>query len=152
MNRHAPVNHLGRSLNIVLAGFAAILVIPSATALTRGQSSQGWAYLDGGVGRTEVESMESEKGKYSLWIITAARTSGAHLADVDVTIVNAKGEQVFERRLEGPWLMLDLPLGRYEIRARAGREQQSRVTTIHSGDHHQVVFHFDVEGDVLPRQ
>jgi hypothetical protein len=96
--------------------------------------------------------MESEKGKYSLWIITAARTSGAHLADVNVTIVNAKGEQVFERRLEGPWLMIDLPLGRYEIRARVGQEQKSRATTIHAGDHHQVVFHFDVEGDVLPKQ
>jgi hypothetical protein len=152
MNQHALANHLRRGLAAALACLTAILAIPSAAALTRGQTSQGWAYLDGGVGRTEVESMESEKGKYSLWIITAARTSGAHLADVDVSIANAKGEQVFERRLEGPWLMIDLPLGRYEIRARAGHEEKRSVTTIHTGDHHQVVFHFDVEGDVLPKQ
>ena len=87
-----------------------------------------------------------------LWIMTAARTSGAHLADVDVAIVNDKGERVFERHLDGPWLMIDLPLGRYEVHARTGEQAQSRITTIHPGDHHQIVFYFDVEAEVLPKQ
>jgi hypothetical protein len=119
--------------------------------MTRGQSAQGWKFLEGGVGATETEGMESERANYSLWIMTAARTSGAHLADAQVTIVNDKGEGVFERRLDGPWLMIDLPLGRYEVRARTGEQAQSRITTIHPGDHHQIVFHFDVEGGVLPK-
>jgi hypothetical protein len=151
MNHHARVSFSGRRLVAVLVAAASILVAPHAIAMTRGQSAQGSAFLEGGVGATETESMESERANYSLWIMTAARTSGAHLADAEVTIINDKGERVFERRLDGPWLMIDLPLGRYEVRARTGEQTQSRITTIHPGDHHQVVFYFDVEGGVLPK-
>jgi hypothetical protein len=151
MNHLALVNFSSRRLVTVLAAAASILVAPHAIAATHGQSAQGWKFLEGGVGATETESMESERGNYSLWIMTAARTSGAHLADAQVTIVNDKGEQVFERRLDGPWLMIDLPLGRYEVRAHTGEQAQSRTTTIHPGDHHQIVFYFNVEGGVLPK-
>ena len=151
MNHHAISSPRGRKLVTVLAAVATILVAPQASAMTRGQSAQGSAFLEGGVGATETESMESERANYSLWIMTAARSSGAHLADAEVTIVNDKGERVFERRLDGPWLMLDLPLGRYEVRARTGEQAQSRITTIHPGDHHQIVFYFNVEGGVLPK-
>jgi hypothetical protein len=135
-----------------LVAVAAITVATNGSAMTTGQSAQGWAFIDGGIGQTETESMESDRGKYSLWIMTAGRTSGAHLADVDVTIVNDKGQQVFERRLDGPWLMIDLPLGRYEVRSRYGEESQASITTIHPGDHHQIVFYFNVKAEVLPKQ
>lgn len=141
-----------RRLVAALAVLVSVCAASQAAAATQGQSPQGWAFLDGGIGQTETESMESERGKYSLWIVTASRTSGAHLADVEVTIVDGKGAPVFERRLDGPWLMIDLPLGRYEVRSRYGQEVQSRVTTIHPGDHHQIVFHFNVDAEVLPKQ
>jgi hypothetical protein len=151
MNDLAFVSFSSPRFVTVLAAVASILVAPHASAMTHGQSAQGWKFLEGGVGANETESMESERANYSLWIMTAARTSGAHLADAEVTIINDKGEQVFERRLDGPWLMIDLPLGRYEVRSRAAEQTQSRITTIHPGDHHQIVFYFNVEGGVLPR-
>jgi hypothetical protein len=124
----------------------------AAFALTSGQSPQGWAFLDGGVGRSEIESMDIEKGKFSLWVITAARVSGAYLADVDVSITDEKGNEVFERKLQGPWLFINLPLGRYEVRGRVGPDSVSRVTTIHPGDHHQMVLYFDIQGEAPARQ
>jgi len=133
---------------VALLPLIAALAVPPASALTRSQSAQGWAFLEGGVGRAEIESMDAEKGKYSLWIITAARVSGAYLADVELSIADAKGVKVFERRLQGPWLFIDLPLGSYEVRARVGKETVARGTMIHPGDHHQMVLYFDVEGDV----
>jgi hypothetical protein len=151
MNHRAFSGSPGKRLVTLLAAIASILVAPHASAMTQGKSAQGWTFLEGGVGATETESMESERTNYSLWIMTAARTSGAHLADAEVTIVNDKGEPVFARRLDGPWLMIDLPLGRYEVRARTGEQAQSRTTTIHPGDHHQIVFYFNVEGGVLPK-
>jgi hypothetical protein len=141
-----------RRLVAAITVLVSICAAPQAAAATQGQSPQGWAFLEGGIGQTETESMESERAKYSLWIMTASRTSGAHLADVVVTVVDAKGEPVFERRLDGPWLMIDLPLGRYEVRSRYGQEVQNRITTIHPGDHHQIVFYFNVEAEVLPKQ
>lgn len=149
MNVHPSLNR--RLAALLLASLLAIASASPVLALTRGASSQGWAFLAGGVGRGEIDSMEAERGKYSLWIITAARLSGAYLADVEISITNDTGATVFERRLEGPWLMVDLPLGRYEVQARVGQESQRRVTTIHRGDHHQMVFHFSVDADVLPK-
>jgi len=145
---HFQCRHLAAALTVLVGTFAA----SSAMAATQGRAPQGWAFLDGGIGQTETENMEAERGKYSLWIMTASRTSGAHLPDAEVTIVDSKGQQVFERRLEGPWLMIDLPLGRYEVHSRHGQESQSRITTIHPGDHHQIVFYFNVEAEVLPKQ
>lgn len=127
-------------------------ILCATFAMTRSQSMQGWPFLDGGIGRSEIESMDAEKGKYSLWIVTAARVSGAYLADVDVSISDAKGSKVFERTLQGPWLLIDLPLGRYEVRARVGQETVSRTTTIHPGDHHQMVLYFDVPGERALKQ
>lgn len=126
-------------------------VAPPANALIRGTSPRGWALLEGGIGRTEIESMEAERSRYSLWIITAARVSGAYLADVEIGITDEHGAKVLERKLEGPWLMIDLPLGHYEVQAHLGQERQKRVTTIHPGDHHQMVFYFSVDADVLPK-
>lgn len=151
MNASLLASFIGRRVAPLLAS-AVLAVATNASAVTKGQSAQGWPFIDGGIGQSETDSMESERGNYSLWIMTAGRTSGAHLADVDVTIVNDKGEQVFERRLDGPWLMIDLPLGRYEVRSRYRQESQAKVTTIHAGDHHQIVFYFDVEVEVLPKQ
>jgi len=151
MNPHALMPRLERRSVAALAIATLTVVASPSFASTSGQSPQGWAFLDGGIGKPEAESMEADRSKYSLWIMTAARKSGAHLADVDVTIVNDKGEPVFERRLDGPWLMIDLPLGRYEVRSRYKDESQSRITTIHPGDHHQIVFYFNVDAEVLPK-
>lgn len=141
-----------RTLVAAVTLFVSAIAAMSATAATQGQSPQGWAFIDGGIGQTETEGMEADRSKYSLWVMTAGRKSGAFLADVEVTIVDSKGEEVFQRRLEGPWLMIDLPLGRYEVRSRYGQEAQTRVTTIHPGDHHQIVFYFNVEAEVLPKE
>lgn len=152
MNPRSLMHFRVRRLAAALAVLAATVAASPATAATQGQTPQGWAFVDGGIGQTETEEMEADRGKYSLWIMTAGKTSGAHLADVEVTIADAKGETVFQRRLEGPWLMVDLPLGRYEVHSRYGEQAQSKVTTIHPGDHHQIVFYFNVDAEVLPKQ
>jgi len=152
MNPHFPTkSHRGQPI-AVLAALGMAIAASQATATTHGQSPQGWRFVEGGIGQTEAESIEAERNQYSLWVMTASRKSGAHLSDAEVTIINDKGEQVFERRLDGPWLMIDLPLGRYEVRSRYGQEAQSRITTIHPADHHQIVFYFNVEAEVLPKQ
>jgi hypothetical protein len=64
------------------------------------------------------------------------------------------GMRVLEHVMDGPWLFADLPLGRYEIEAilldeRLGRlEIQRSSTTIHSGDHHQMLLYFSTGDEV----
>ncbi len=129
------------TLGIVLAVVAGLwnvagAVPPSTTALGR-------AYVSGGITDDERVEMQTQRDRYSLWVLTAARKSGAYLSNVRVVITDAHKAVVFDAPIDGPWLFVDLPLGRYTVQATYQSETQTRVTTIHPGDHHQAIFYFD---------
>jgi len=128
----------------------ALCLAGSAQAVQDGTTSQGYRYLSGGVSEEEQVSLHTQRGRFSLWVITAAKKSGAYLSDVQVRVTDSQRQVVFDAPLDGPWLLVDLPLGRYVVEARFDGETQQRVTTIHPGDHHQVFFHFGVDADVSP--
>ena len=129
---------------------AALTLNATAWAADTGKTAQGWAYVSGGVGSDELHALHARRDQFSLWVVTAARPSGAYLADVLVKVTDAQHTVVFDQRLAGPWLFIELPPGRYEIQATHKSETQTKVTTIHPGDHHQVLFYFDVAAQVLP--
>jgi hypothetical protein len=119
-------------------------------AIVDGNTPQGRAFTQGGASIEELNALHNRRDAFSLWVITAAKRSGAYLADVQLRITDAERRTVFDGRLEGPWLFVDLALGRYTIEARFNGEVQQRVTTIHPGDHHQAFFYFDVPDEVSP--
>ncbi len=133
-----------------LIAAAALALNASAWALDSGKTAQSWAYVSGGVGSDELHALHAQREQFSLWVVTAARPSGAYLADVLVKVIDAQHVVVFDQRLAGPWLFIELPPGRYEVQATHKSETQTKVTTIHPGDHHQVLFYFDVAAQVLP--
>ena len=104
------------------------------------------------MGFEELQALHARRDDYSLWLVTAAKRSGAHLADVRVKISDREGRTVFEGLLDGPWLFIDLEVGRYTIEASFDDETQKKTTTIHPGDHHQVFFYFDVPDEVSPER
>ena len=129
---------------------AALALNATAWAADTGKTARGWAYVSGGVGSDELHALHARRDQFSLWVVTAARPSGAYLADVRVQVTDAQHTVVFDQRLAGPWLFIELPPGRYEIQATHKSETQTKVTAIHPGDHHQVLFNFDVAAQVLP--
>lgn len=139
-----------RNITLVLA-LALTLLAPALAEPVRATTPQGWATLEGGIGRAEIDAMRAERSKYSLWVVTATRGSGAFLADVHLRILDAQRQPVFEHVLQAPWLLIDLPVGRYELEGTYEGQVQRQPTTIHAGDHHQVVLRFQAEGDVLPK-
>jgi hypothetical protein len=139
----------------IIAALVLALAVPLAQAIERGSSPAGVEYVSGGVGDAELRALHTERGKYSFWLTTAALKSGAHLASVRVRIVDTKSRQtVLEHTMDGPWLFAALPLGRYEVEAAllntaTGRlEVQRGVTTIHPGDHHQMLLYFATSDEV----
>ena len=131
-----------------LCAIAGLSMAFGASALTRATTAEGRPFVTGGVGTAEQGMLESEHDRYSLWAITAARGSGAYLADVHVRITDDKSRIVFDRRLDGPWLMIDLPRGRYAVEAVYQGQAKRRTASIGSGDHDQMVFYFDVPDNV----
>ena len=129
------------TLGFVLLVVAGLLSV--AGAVQQSTTAQGRAYVGGGVTDDERLEMQAQRDRYSLWVLTAARKSGAYLSNVHVVITDMNKTVVFDAPIDGPWLFVDLPLGRYTVQATYRGETQSRVTTIHQGDHHQAIFYFD---------
>jgi hypothetical protein len=143
------------AMDHVLQGLARWAVVSSLAlgavavpALQVGKTPQGANFVSGGVSHEELRVLHARRDQYSLWVITAASKSGSYLADVLLTIRDSQRRVVFNRRLDGPWLMIDLPLGRYQVEAALDGQAQLRTTTIHQGDHHQLFFYFDTGDEV----
>ena len=124
------------------------LTAVSAAAMQSGTTPQGAAYVSGGISHQDLRALHERRNEFNLWVVTAAAKSGAYLADVLVTIRDSKKQVVFNRRLEGPWLFINLPLGTYQVEAALDGKAQTRTTTIHRGDLHQAFFYFDT-GDTV---
>ena len=146
------MDRISRWLACAGALLALAAAAPAAFAEASGRTALGGAYVSGGIGEGEIAALEAQRDKYSLWVITAAKVSGAYLADVRVRITDAKKAVVLDHTMAGPWLLVDLPLGRYEVEASYQGQSLTRPTTIHAGDRHQIVFYFDVPADVLPKE
>lgn len=113
-------------------------------------SSQGIACVSGGIGGSEREELQQQAKSYSLWVNTVANKSGAYLADIRVTVRNAKNhEMVLTATMDGPWLFIALPAGRYEVEAKYhdpvknSDQVVKKITDIKAGDHRQMLMYFD---------
>jgi hypothetical protein len=120
-------------------------------AQKEGKTTLGTPFVVGGVSQDERQSMQAERKKYSLLVQTAARTAGAFVSDATVTITDKGGKAVLDTQLDGPWLLVNLPLGQYKVAATYGGKTQAKQTTIHKGDNHEMVFYFDEQVDTLPK-
>lgn len=157
-SHHRP--SVALSLTLVLLALLALLAQPAA-ATDRGTSTAGVEYTSGGASHEEQEALHAQRLNYSFWLTTAVRRSGAYLAGVRVRIREAGSNRLMlEHVLDGPWLFAALPQGRYEVEAivqveRVGRiEVQRGTTTIHAGDHHQMLLYFttpDADGEEPPK-
>ncbi|MEI8265979.1 MAG: hypothetical protein WCI59_09565 [Betaproteobacteria bacterium] len=123
-------------------------------AIERGVSTTGVAYASGGVSHSELQDLHAGRQDYSFWLTTAALKSGAHLAGVSVSITPLRDTApVLDHTTGGPWLFAALPPGRYQVEAsfQPSPDRPTLVrrglTTIHPGDHHQMVLYFDVGED-----
>ena len=134
---------------LAVAAAASTFALETSAAQS-GVTKQGRPFVSGGVSIEELIALHGKREAYTLWVVTAAHRSGAHLSDVVVKITDANKNLVFDGRLAGPWLFLNLPLGRYDVVAVFNGESQKRVTTIHPGDLHQALFYFDVPAEVSP--
>ncbi len=97
----------------MLQAIPALAADPSA--LPPAQTQNGITYVTGGIGETESNAMKAAAGHYDL-MLTFAERSGAYLADVKVNIADRSGDSVLDL-VSGPILLVDLPAGRYTVRA-----------------------------------
>jgi len=132
----------------LVLGLALAATLPAAWPLTRGTTDLGQAFVSGGITPDEIDALKDEKKQYSLAVLTVARGSGAYLSDVHVTIVDAKQQRVLDTVMDGPWLLVNLPAGRYRVRAALGSVEQEQAVALGAQDHRQANFSFDTHDEV----
>lgn len=115
------------------------------------KSVGGFVYATGAVTVEELRALENEKGKYNLWVTTAAKGSGAHLSDAAIKITDAKKKDiVLDTTIVGPWLFINLPPGTYEVETTFQGETQKRTARLGRKDLRQVILYFSTPAEVSP--
>ena len=126
--------------------------------VVRETTSGGVALLLGGITVEDRVAMHAERQRFTLWVATVAKPSGAYLSDVKLRIVDAKDRSVvLDRAMPGPWLMAALPPGRYELAATyaaddspVGVQIQTSVVSVAAKQLRQAVLRFDSTSQVSP--
>ncbi len=89
-------------------------------------------YVCGGVGDEEQRYMKEQAKAYDM-MLTFATKKGTYVADVDVDIKDAKGNDVLQANCDGPMMLIDLPRGgAYRVRAEAAGYSQNRTVRVAS--------------------
>lgn len=103
----------------------AVLVLVSASAAAAVPAPG--PVVTGGVGDEDRDAMMQAYKEYNLHLAFAEK-SGEFVADVPVTIRDARGREVWSGNSDGPMLFAKVPPGRYSVTAQYdGCEQQKSV-------------------------
>jgi hypothetical protein len=90
---------------------------PSDTSITRGQTSTGASYMNGGLTFDEQSAMEARSAPYNLKIVFASR-AGTLISSILLMIGNNQNRRIDKIVVRGPWFYIRLPPGGYTILAR----------------------------------
>lgn len=100
------------------------------------------SFITGGVGFQEREMLQEVENQFNLHLLFAERGSGSFIADVQVRIVDPRGQTVLEAVTKGPKLLVQLPAGRYRVESSYEGASQSRSVTVPASGRTSMVFHF----------
>ncbi len=100
------------------------------------------AYMSGGIGLDESRAMRREASRYPLELLFVSRHGAKddYLADMPVTIRDAKGDTVFHGRSQGPYFLAKLPAGRYAVTSMDDGKRVTRHVDVKDHGTQRVVF------------
>jgi hypothetical protein len=130
--RGAPRTSAMRLAGAALVSAALHIPVVSATNDEVLRSASGVSYVSGGIGTESVDRLRSMERDFSVKVLCALDT-GEYVADVKVTIVDASNRVVLDTVSEGPWLLVRLPPGTYQVGASLGGRAESRRVTVGPG-------------------
>jgi hypothetical protein len=121
--------------NAALSLALAVSLAPAAALAAPAQPQQqnGVSYISGGVGQDEQNAMRALRSDYNLRLTFATKQTGAYRSDVQLDVVDAKGNSVLSVANTGPMLFARLPPGVYRISASAEGKTFKRSVKVGAG-------------------
>lgn len=116
---------------------------PADAALPEVHSTGTVSYVSGGVGDDEASAMKSAARHYSVSMMFVTRETdgrGAYTSGTVVRVRNGAGETVLDTAADGPFLLVNLPPGKYQIEASDGRRVQRRSLAVTRASHATLSF------------
>lgn len=139
-----------RFLAAAATALATTVVPAPASATVEGRTAQDRPFVSGGVTQAELADLNMKRPFFNLSLLTAARGSGAHLAGVRVRVLGADGTPVLETEMDGPYLLVDLLPGKYQLEATNEGETLKRALTVNEGSAQRLVLYFKSDAEVSP--
>jgi hypothetical protein len=93
------------------------------------REDRGIRYVSGGIGVNGRDELNALSHQFNLRLLFAMQ-AGNYLADVQVNIIDARGETVLSAKSEGPWFFAQLPPGAYTVDVDALGQTQGQTVRI----------------------
>lgn len=106
------------------------------------QQAGSGSYICGGIGLDESTAIKAAAAHYPLQLTFAVSIGqrSAYVADAKVSITAADGTSALNVTCDGPYLLADLPAGRYKVAAEVDGVSKSQTTVLAKGLHKKLVF------------
>lgn len=143
MNGRCTFYHRIASVVIVLYSFALPTHTLSAESMPMHDMHAGdVSYLTGGIGSSEAESMREAAKDYALEIVFVQKLKEQEefISDVKVQIQDTQKNTVLDVTTEGPFLLVNLPNGKYVITAEFNSDTKQQKVNVAAKKHQKVVF------------
>jgi hypothetical protein len=124
-------------------GAAAPVLAVTANPLPPEHHQGAVVFRTGGIGEDESMAMKQASGDYSLAVTLVERErdgSAGYLASQRVTISRPHGNAVLDTVTNGPFLLAQLPEGRYTVKAWHGDAAKEQTVTVAPGQTRRVTF------------
>ena len=134
-----------KPLPTAMAALLVAVAIPAlATDLLPPERQQGSvSYVSGGIGVDEAKAMEKAESRYPLTVEFVHKLGNGHaeyLAGDDLVIRDTKGRIDLNTVTDGPFLLANLPPGKYEIDATDNGKSEHRTVRVKANAPARVVF------------
>ena len=101
-------------------------------------------YVTGGVGWRESQALLQDRDNHPLSVELYQRDAGhdVYTAGAEVKVLNPQGSPVLQAASDGPFLLADLPPGRYTVVATPDGQTYRKAVVVHEGANARAVFVF----------
>lgn len=127
---------------VVLAACGSQFALAGMSVLPPAHVNGAITYLSGGIGTDQSSAIKSVMNRYPLVLEFVGRTHAGndYLADVPITISDSHGKDLLSTKSDGPFMLVSLPHGRYNVTATYNGKTEHREVKVSDMTHTREIF------------